>query len=54
MCHRLAADHKGALGPGAPYLIGQVIERLHPDVQPPGKLTARNVYDSRLFKVITP
>jgi hypothetical protein len=37
MRHRLAAHDKGALGPGAPDLIGQVIERLHPDVQPPGK-----------------
>src|SRR4029453_2319447 len=36
MRHRLAADDKGVLGPGAPYLVGQMIERMHSNMQAPG------------------
>jgi hypothetical protein len=37
MRHRLAADDKSALSPGAPHLVGQLIERINPDMQPPRK-----------------
>ena len=35
MRHRLPADDKGVLGPGATDLVGQMIERVDPDVQAP-------------------
>jgi hypothetical protein len=34
--HRAAADDKGALGLRAPYLVGQLIERIHSHMQAPG------------------